>query len=264
MSLSSSWTQADTYEPYVGRWSRRIALEFLEWLVPAQGIDWLDVGCGTGALAQTVIQRCAPRRVVGVDRSTGYLGGARARSGPAADFVAGDAGALPVVADHFDCAVSALVLNFVSEPARMVAEMTRAVRPSGLVALYVWDYAHRMELMRWFWDAATELDPYAAEQDEGNRFTICGPDPLRSLFVCAGLADVEVRPIDVPTVFRDFDDYWTPFLGGQGPAPGYVKSLDERRRIELRELLRTRLPRNYDGSIPLAARAWAVRGRVVA
>jgi hypothetical protein len=124
----------------------------------------------------------------------------------------------------------------------------------------VWDYAGQMQLMRYFWDAAGALDPRARELDEGVRFPLCRPEPLQALFTGAGLADVQVRPIDVPTRFRDFDDYWTPFLGGQAPAPGYAMSLSEDRRTELREYLRARLPYDGDGSIPLIARAWAVSG----
>jgi hypothetical protein len=128
------------------------------------------------------------------------------------------------------------------------------------VALYVWDYADRMEMMRRFWDAAVALDPSAGALDEGRRFTVCRPEPLRALFEGAGLAQLETRAIDVPTVFRDFDDYWTPFLGGQAPAPGYCKSLGEEARGALRERLRASLPARPDGSIHLVARAWAVRG----
>jgi hypothetical protein len=139
--------------------------------------------------------------------------------------------------------------------------MARAVRRAGTVAAYVWDYAGQMELMRYFWDAAVALDRDALALDEGRRFPICQPAPLVDLFTHAGLCDVQARAIDVPTRFRDFDDYWTPFLGGQGPAPGYVMSLDERRRDALRDRLRTSLPAAADGSIQLTARAWAVRGR---
>jgi SAM-dependent methyltransferase len=123
--------------------------------------------------------------------------------------------------------VSGLVLNFVPDPALAAREMTRVARPGGRVAAYVWDYAGRMELIRHFWDAAAALDPAAAELDEGRRFGLCQPEPLGRLFRDAGLADVGVRPIEVATRFRDFDDYWDPFLGGQGPAPGYAMSLDE-------------------------------------
>jgi hypothetical protein len=132
---------------------------------------------------------------------------------------------------------------------------------SGLVAAYLWDYADRMDLMRYFWDAAVALDPAAAEFDEGARFPICRPERLEVLWREAGLVDVSSRAIEVPTIFRDFDDYWSPFLGGQGPAPGYAMSLDDGRRATLRERIRSMLPIDPDGSIRLIARAWAVRGR---
>ena len=116
-------------------------------------------------------------------------------------------------------------------------------------------------MMRRFWDAAAALDPRGDAIDEGKRFPICRPEPLQALFEAAGLGRVETRAIDVPSHFRDFDDYWTPFLGGQGPAPAYCMSLDEAGRTALRERLRQTLPRQPDGSIQLIARAWAVRGR---
>ena len=137
--------------------------------------------------------------------------------------------------------------------------MTRVAVAGGVVAAYVWDYAGGMELMRRFWDAAVDLDPAAAELDEGIRFPLCRPEPPRAAFGEAGLAEVDVRPIDIPTPFRNFDDYWTPFLGGPGPAPGYTKSLPEERRRALRERLRTTLPVTADGRIELTARAWAVK-----
>jgi hypothetical protein len=138
--------------------------------------------------------------------------------------------------------------------------MVRVVRPDGIVAAYVWDYAGKMQLMRYFWDAATALDPAARDLDEGRRFPICLPSSLAKLFVVAGLQHVEVRNIDIATNFRDFDDYWSPFLGGQGPAPSYAMSLSEERREALRERIRSSLPIAENGSIPLVARAWAVRG----
>ena len=152
------------------------------------------------------------------------------------------------------------MLNFVPQPSRAVAEMQRLARVGGTVAAYVWDYAHQMQLMRSFWDAAVALDPAASMLDEGQRFPICQPEPLMQLFRTEGLREVEVRLIDIPTVFRDFDDYWSPFLGGQGPAPGYTMSLSEEQRRALRERLRATLPMAADGSIHLIARAWAVRG----
>jgi len=165
-------------------------------------------------------------------------------------------------AASFDAAVSGLVLNFVPQPLRAVTEMARVVRPGGVVAAYVWDYAGKMELMRHFWDAAAALDDAARELDEGSRFPICRPAPLTGLFGQAGLHDVEARAIDIPAVFRDFDDYWSPFPGGQGPAPGYAMSLSEERRAALRDRLEAGLPIGEDGTIRLIARAWAVRGLV--
>jgi SAM-dependent methyltransferase len=256
-----AWTEGDPYEAYVGRWSRVVARELVRSLEVPEGREWLDVGCGTGALAQTILERAAPAVVVGIDRSEGLVASARRRvRDPRARFELGDAQALPVASGAFDAAVSGLVLNFVPEPPRMLSEMARATRAGGTVALYVWDYAAGMEMTRRFWDAAKAIDPAAEALDQGTRFPICAPAPLASLLGAAGLTEISAFAIDVPTVFRDFDDFWTPFLGGQGSAPGYVASLPEARRDELRERLRAALPAGPDGSIPLTARAWAARG----
>ena len=255
------WDSGDAYEPYVGRWSRLVAREFVRWLaVPAES-RWLDVGCGTGALIQTVLEHAAPSEVVGTDPSAAYIALASARmdDDPRAHFEIGDAQALQAAAATFDVAVSGLVLNFVPRPELAVAEMARVTRSGGTVAAYVWDYAEGMGLMRHFWDAAGALDPKAKELDEGRRFWLCKPEPLSRLFLSAGLEDVEVRAIEVPTYFRDFEDYWSPFLGGQGPAPSYAMSLSEELRAKLRERIWASLPSNPDGGIPLSARAWAIR-----
>jgi SAM-dependent methyltransferase len=256
-----SWTAGERYEPYVGRWSRLVAKVFLAWLQPAPDLDWLDVGCGTGALTERIVQQSRPRSVMGIDASAGFIAHARAQiTDPRVTFDTADAQSLPVESARFDAAVAGLVLNFVPNPLRAVREMARAVRPGGVVATYVWDYAGKMELMRYFWDAAVALDQAALDLDEGRRFPLCQPEPLAELFTQADLGEVEFLVIDVGTRFRDFDDYWTPFLGGQGPAPGYAMSLSEERRALLRERIRGQLPMASDGSIDLMARAWAVRG----
>jgi SAM-dependent methyltransferase len=260
-NMKDSWASGDLYEPYVGRWSRLVAREFLGWLNAPSGLAWLDVGCGTGALAEEIEQGCAPQRLVGVDPSVGFLDFARRRLGQARpELRQADAENLPFATAEFDRVVSGLVLNFIPDPARAAEEMARVARASGEVALYVWDYAGKMELMRYFWDAAVALNGAARELDEGRRFPMCRPEPLMELLQRAGLTAVETRAIDVPTVFRDFDDYWTPFLGGQAPAPGYCASLSEEARAALRDRVAATIPVRPDGSIHMTARAWAVRG----
>jgi SAM-dependent methyltransferase len=257
--MRAVWASGDAYEPYVGRWSRAVAAEFLAWLGMGPGGRWLDVGCGTGALSSAILMCCQPAEVIGVDPSEGYVAWSAAHvDDRRARFEVADATHLPD--GPFDAVVSGLVLNFVPDPAAAVEAM-RETAASGIVAAYVWDYADRMQLMRYFWDAAVALDPVAAELDEGVRFPICRPERLEALWHEAGLTEVSSRAIDVPTTFPDFDDYWSPFLGGQAPAPGYAMSLDEGRRTALRERIRSILPIAEDGSINLMARAWAVRGR---
>jgi len=222
---------------------------------------WLDVGSGTGALSQMILDMAVPSLVRGIDLSEDYVNHARKHiTDGRARFDLGDAQKLPYQTASFDVVVSGLALNFVPEPAVALSEMVRVTRVGGTVALYVWDYAGEMQLMRYFWDAATTLNPAAKELDEGRRFPICNRNRLLQLFQDAGLRDIEARSIDVPTMFHSFDDYWAPFLGGQGPAPSYTMSLSEEHRVELRELIRSRLPLKSDGGIELIARAWAVCG----
>lgn len=255
------WASGDGYEPYIGRWSRLAARQFLAWLEVGAHARWLDVGCGTGALTATILAAADPSSVLGIDPSAGFVAHAASKTDDRrAGFAVGDAEALPVPDSAFDAAVSGLVLNFVPDPTRAMVEACRVVRAGGTVGAYVWDYAGEMQLIRIFWDAATRLDAPAAPLDEGRRFQICRPDALRALYEGAGLHGVEVEAIDVPTHFADFDDYWQPFLGGQGPAPAYAMSLLPEHRTALRESIRSSLPIRADGTIDLVARAWAVKG----
>jgi SAM-dependent methyltransferase len=177
-------------------------------------------------------------------------------------FEVGDAGALPWAPETCDVTVSGLVLNFVPDSAAMASEMVRVTRPGGRVAAYVWDYAGGMQMLRHFWDVAVELNRGDAKLDQAERFPLCQPGPLEQLFLRAGLTSVSVRAIDVPTVFRDFDDYWLPFLGKQGAAPTYLASLPTETRDRIRVALKARLVPAPDGSIAMTARAWAVQGTV--
>jgi SAM-dependent methyltransferase len=260
--VSDVWESGDPYERYVGRWSRQVAPRFLSWLAIPAGRKWLDVGCGTGALCAAIIDGCAPAAVAGVEPSEGFLKTAKENLAERAFLCQGSAAAIPLDDASVDVVVCGLVLNFVPDQRAALAEMARVTVPGGAIAAYVWDYAGKMELMRRFWDAAVELDPGAAALDEGIRFPLCRPDALENLFVEAGLTAVQVTAIDVPTRFASFDDYWQPFLGGQGPAPAYAMSLDDAARARLRERLRERLPAESDGSILMTARAWAARAAV--
>ena len=257
------WNDAEDYEAYVGRWSRPVSEQFVDWLAIPSGRCWIDVGCGTGALSATILGRAAPAAVVGVDPSAEFVAQAASTiADPRGRFQVGSAAALPLDDDWADAVVAGLVLNFVPDLNQALAEMVRVAKPGAIIAGYVWDYAGKMELMRRFWDAAVALDPAAAAKDEGRRFPICALEPLGRAFEGAGLDGVEVRSIDVPTVFRDFDDYWSPFLTRVAPAPWYATGLDDASRNRLRERLRETLQTRADGSIHLIARAWAVRGRV--
>lgn len=257
-----TWGESSGYDDYMGRWSESMAREFLAWLRVAPDSAWVDIGCGTGALTATVVNEAAPLRVACVDPSIGFVEALRRRLGKGVDARVGDAQALPFGDDSFDATVTGVALNFVPDPDAAMTEMRRVTRAGGVVAGYVWDYAEGMEMIRAFWDAAVALDPDSAHLDEATRFPICRPEPLRDLFESADLRAVEIASLEIPTVFRGFDDYWRPMLGDQGPAPTYVGSLDEHARHRLKVRLQSELPASSDGSIELQARAWAVRGTV--
>ena len=261
MKLHDVFHQADAYERYMGRWSRRLASEFISWLDVAAGSRWLDVGCGTGAFSTTILEQADPRSVVGVDPSRPFVDHARSVvRDPRASFAVGNAMSLDLPSGEFDVAAATLVLNFVPDPVKAITEMRRVVTRGGTVGATVWDYAEGMRMLRIFWDAAAELDPASPALDEGRRFSICSPDGLRDCFERASLQGIDVRSLEVEMAFSGFDDYWTPFLGGQGPAPAYAMSLPDTERGRLGELIRSRLSREPDGSIRMTSSAWAVRG----
>lgn len=258
-----SFADGDAYERFIGRWSAPIAGQFIAWLaVPAAGA-WVDVGCGTGRLSAQIVATGSPATVLGVDPSRAFVEmAARRLGGSTARFAEGRADLIPAPPSSADAVVSGLVLNFVPDVVAALEEARRVARPGATIAAYVWDYAGRMELLRMFWDAAVALDPRAAELDEGRRFgAMTQPERLREAWLAAGLEAVEVRSIETPTRFVDFDDYWEPFTADVGPAPGYASSLPDEHRARLRDKLRTSLPIQSDGSIHLVANAWAVLGR---
>jgi SAM-dependent methyltransferase len=260
---SVAWTNAEHYEPYIGRWSRLVAPRFVRWLDVDPGARWLETGCGTGALTAAIVAGAAPAHVRASDASEGYLNHARRLlDSEVVDFVRESAEAVDVPDGSVDAAVSGLVLNVLTDPAIALAESIRVTRRGGTVAAYVWDYSSALSAMRVFWDTAILLDPVARRLHEGRRFASWSADEFARRFRTAGLRDVEVEAIDIETPFRDFGDYWEPMLGGQGPAPTYVASLDSSAVDALRTAVYRQLPVEDDGSIRLRSRAFAVRSIV--
>jgi len=257
------WAAGSTYEEFMGRWSRRLAPRFVSWLQIPRGADWLDVGCGTGALVHAIGSHADPASVVGCDPAAPLVDFAREQSGDArVSFVNAGVGSLPRRPGGYGSVTSLLALNFFPDLEAGVHEMRSVAALHATVSACVWDYSDGMQFLRRFWDAAAEADPAARELDEGTRFPLCRREPLTALFRGCGLDDVRCDAIEIPTSFASFDDYWRPLLGGTGPAPSYVASLDADRRALLARTLERTLRPGTDGRIALTARAWAVRGTV--
>ena len=252
------WSAGDSYELYMGRWSRLLAHRFLDWTAPPPGGNWLDVGCGTGALTTAVLQHATPDSVLGIDPSDGFVAHATAKTeDPRARFAVAGATDLPCDSNSIDVTVSALALNFVPDRPAALAEMQRVTRPGGIISLYIWDYpGGGMGFIDAFWRAATRLNPKAGEFDEAGRFRFCTAEGMHDDFAQAGLLPVTVEPIEIRTVFPDFDAFWHPFTLGAGPAPGYLAALDDADAAALKAALSSDLG---SGAIDLPARAWAAR-----
>lgn len=258
---SDLWGNTDAYENYMGRWSQKVAPLFLQWLDAPTDSSWVDIGCGTGGLTELIARTCKPSSVLGVDTAEGFIEVARLRVNNA-EFRVGSAGNLGLPNDSIDYAVSGLVLNFVPDPNAAIEEMVSVVRPGGSVALYVWDYAGHMQIMRYFFDTAILFDSHSADFDDGIKAPICRPLALKAVFASTGLTNVSVHALDITTPFDNFDDYWDPFLGGAGSAPKYCVSLEESVRNKIKLAIKEKLPTGPEGEILLAARAWAVKGIV--
>lgn len=248
-----------TYEQYMGKWSQLIGEVFLDWLAPKLGLRWLDVGCGNGAFTEMLVERCAPASVQGIDPSEEQLAYARTRSASSvAQFRQGDAMALPFPDDTFDEAVMPLVIFFVPDPAKGVAEMARVVCPGGTVTAYAWDMP----------GGGFPYEALLVEVREMGLAVPAPPNPeaskieaLQDLWTEAGLEAVEVRQITVQRTFADFEDYWTTILGA--PSIGAKLAAMASEEIEfLKARMRTHLPADVTGRITYSAWANAVKGRV--
>jgi SAM-dependent methyltransferase len=255
------WAGGESYELFMGRWSRFLAQSFVDWLAIPPERHWLEIGCGTGSLTAQVCERSLPASVLAIDSSPQFVAHARASlAGKPVEFLVAAAEALPERRGGYDAVVSSLVLNFLPDPRAAAISMRKVVTKDGVIGACVWDYAAGMGFRRHFWDAAVALDPTAHRHDEGERFAVCSPDALEAVFRGAGFGYVNVDSLEIVTHFRDFDDFWRPFNGGPGPAPAYLS--DQQRALVRR--LQSTLPREPDGSILLTARAWAVRAQSAA
>jgi len=261
--MNDSWLSGIAYEKFMGRWSTLIGQEFLNWLAIPAAYSWLDVGCGTGSLTKLILETHQPKEIFSIDSSSDFISHAqRSITNPSVHFKVGLAQSLELDSDSIDTVVSGLVLNFVPQPKTAILEMVRVTKPGGKIGIFLWDYAQGMQMLRYFWDAAVELDNQAKDFDEGIRFPLCQEGQLESLLREAGLKQVEATSIEIKTVFQNFNDYWQPFLGNVGPAPSYTMSLNQKDRQKLENKLRQLLPINENGSISMMARAWAVKGTV--
>lgn len=257
-----TWSAGQSYDQYMGRWSRMIAARYLDWLQAPGDADWLEIGCGTGALTQQILEKMSPRSIIATDASADFVGHARSTiSDKRASFETTDAQKLRFVTASCDIVTSALVMNFVPDKTAALKEMQRVLRPGGILSFYVWDYpGGGIEFIDVFWKAAAEIDPKAAELDEGARFPFCTENGLLEICDHAGLADASIGPVEITTEFRDFEDFWMPFTLGAGPAPGYCMSLPQIQRDALKNRLGETI--GVDTPIRLTARAWAVKAIV--
>jgi len=257
------FTASSGYEAFMGRWSRLLAVQLIDFAGVRNGQRVLDVGTGTGALASAVHDAAPASPVVGVDPSEGLIAFAKKSSGAGlVSFEVGDAQKLRFEDGSFDHAMAMLVMNFIPDHHKALAEMRRVTRPGGTVSACVWDYNEGMQSLRYFWDEVVAQEPAAAGKDERN-MKLSRHGQLGELWNKAGLTEVREEPLVIDQTFKSFEDYWDPFLTGAGPGGAYVVSLPEERRRALESRLRERLLGNRaDGPFTLKAKAWCVRGEV--
>lgn len=251
------FSNAASYEQFMGRLSRSLAPTFLRFAAIGDASKVLDVGSGTGSLAECVALAYPACSIVGIDPSAEYVAFSSAKSPTGRlRYEVGDALHLESHVGTFDAAVSQLVFNFISQPEQALIQLCRVVRPGGVIAAAVWDYGGGMEVLREFWDAAAALDPGASALDE-KHMPLCRQGELAALWQRAGLKEVNETCLEIDVRFDSYADYWRPFLLGQGPAGSYVKRLAASQVEALAAELERRLP---SAPFTLSAKSWAVRG----
>ncbi len=256
----SFFTDGDAYERFMGRWSRAAGEQFLDWLALPAGLNWLDIGCGTGAFTELATERCKPAQISGIDPSEDQIAYARKRPGAAhAKFRSGDAQALPYADSEFEVAAMALVISFIPDPIKAAAEMQRVVRPGGTVAAYMWDFLGKGFTQWPLMDALKGVGVEVAEIAGRLHSTEAA---LRRIFETAGIRDVATRAIDIEVSYADFDDYWASQTSLPNPTVQAIRKLSAQDVEKLKTNLREQLPRR-GGRIAYPARANAVKGMVI-
>jgi ubiquinone/menaquinone biosynthesis C-methylase UbiE len=269
MSNTSTYQADDgaAYERFIGRWSRRVADRIAETVVFDGAGALLDVGCGSGSLAAAFAARHPKRQIVGIDVATPYLDFARAREDlKAVEFLQQDAQEIAFPDDSFDGAGALIALNFMSDPLKAAREMARVVRPGGTLVAAAWDFRGGLVYQRLLWDTAAAIDPVAAQtRDKIFSNPLALPDGIANLWRSAGLEDVDRQSVTVRMDFANWDDYWQPLLGGQGPVGGYVAALERDVQERVRSAVRAAfLSGDVDGPRSLTATSWVVTGLVTA
>ena len=258
---ASQFNDGAAYERLMGRWSRLVGQQFLDWIAPAKGLSWLDVGCGNGAFTEEIIARCAPAKVAAVDPSEGQLAYARIRpSAKLAEFRVADAQNLPFDSRSFDVVAMALAISFVPDPPKGAAEMARVARPGGTVATYMWDFSIGGAPVEPIYRA---LRTVGVEPPKPPSAAVATPDGLRDLWTKAGLQTVEVKHLHIDAIFASFDDYWISNSAPSGPQGVLISRMAPDQREHVREALRGQLISGVDGRVTVPAVASAVKGRVV-
>ncbi len=257
--INVAFDAADQYELLMGRWSRAVGRRFLDWLAPQPGLDWLDVGCGTGAFTQLIAAECKPKSMTGADPAPAQIEYAR-RQPSQAGFHVADAMALPFDGGSFDIVASALVINFIPDRSKGLAEMNRVLRPGGTVAAYLWqrdrhtDHSPHAPMERGLQSIGAEVlkPPIAPE---------AAPDGARTTLERAGFADIEITAIEVRETFRDFEDYWRIQNLSLAPIAKSIAKLNDDQRAQLRETMQSNLTASPDGSLSYSSRALAFKAR---
>jgi SAM-dependent methyltransferase len=256
----SFFTDGQAYEKLMGRWSRAVGDIFVDWLSVPKGLRWLDVGCGTGAFTELVLERCVPRAMSAIDPAPDQIAYAQSKlATTAVAFRIGDAQSLPYADGEFDVAAMALVIAFIPDPAKAVTEMKRVVTPGGTVATYMWDRLGKGYIQRPLAEAfaAMNIDEPGMPGSAHARI-----DALKGFFETAGLVDVAARPIDITVSYANFDDFWSSQTALANPYVQAIRKLAPPEIERLKAYLREHLPTNREGRVAYPASANAVKGRV--